>query len=174
MVFHRRRMVAPINSIKHYVHTSQGIIAAGTVGNIVLVDTVSVSAAGAASTDVEEGAIVKAVFIEWWILNDAVGDATTQFTISIEKLPTGNPLMTFTQSQNLGAYTNKKNVLYVTQGLINSPTSAGAVPIFRAWVLIPKGKQRFGLGDRIVTNISNIAGSTGLTRCGISTFKEYK
>ncbi len=173
MVRHRR-MVAPINSIKHYVHFSQSGIGAGIIQNNVIVDTVSVSAAGAASTDVEEGAVVKAVYIEFWIINAGAEGVTTQFTISIEKVPTGNPAMTFTQSQNLGAYPNKKNILYVTQGLIVSEHVAGAVPIVRAWYLIPKGKQRFGLGDRVVCNISNIAGSDALTRCGISTFKEYK
>ncbi len=166
-------MVAVINSIKHYVHFSQASIVAGAIQNNVIVDAVSVSAAGAASTDVEEGAVVKAVYIEFWIVNDG-SNATIQFTISIEKLPTGNPLMTFTQSQNMGAYPNKKNVLYTTQGLIGSENVMAPLPIVRAWYLIPKGKQRFGLGDRVVCNISNIAGATAIIRCGISTFKEYK
>ncbi len=173
MVRHRR-MLAVINSIKHYVHFSQAVIVSGVIQNNVLVDTVSVSAAGAASTDVEEGAVVKAVYVEFWILNDGAETVVTQFTLSIEKLPTGNPLMTFTQSQNMGAYPNKKNVLYVTQGLIGSRTVMAPLPVFRTWVLIPKGKQRFGLGDRVVCNISNISGAAGLTRCGISTYKEYK
>ncbi len=95
MVRHRK-MLAVINSIKHYVHFSQANIAAGLIQNNVMVDTVSVSAAGAASTDVEEGAVVKAVFVEFWILNDGAETVVTQFTLSIEKLPTGNPLMTFT------------------------------------------------------------------------------
>ncbi len=167
-------MVATINSIKHYVHFSQATIVAGAIQNNVIVDTVSVSAAGAASTDVEEGAVVKAVYIEFWISNDGDSSATIQFTISIEKLPTGNPLMTTTQSQNLGAYPNKKNILYTTQGIVGSEASGMPMPIVRAWYLIPKGKQRFGLGDRVVCNITNIAGATGITRCGISTFKEFK
>ncbi len=167
-------MAAVINSIKHYVHFSQATVVAGTVQNNVIVDTVSVSAAGAASTDVEEGAVVKAVYIEFWINNDGDTSATIQFTISIEKLPIGNPLMTFTQSQNLGAYPNKKNILYTTQGLVGSEASGQPILIVRAWYLIPKRKQRFGLGDRVVCNISNIAGATGLIRCGISTFKEFK
>ncbi len=169
-----RRMVAPINTIKHYVHNSQGNIVAGTVNNLVLIDTVSVAAAGAAATDVEEGAVVKAIYVEWWIVNDGAASLTTQFTLSVEKLPTGNPLMTFTQSQNMGSYPNKKNVLFTTQGIIGSATTQAPIPIIRNWVLIPKGKQRFGLGDRIVTNISNVAGADNLVRCGIATFKEYK
>ncbi len=167
-------MVAPINSIKHYVHHSLTSIAPGVINNVIGVDTVSVSAAGAASTDVEEGAVVKAVYIEHWIIQDGNTSTVTQFILSIEKLPTGNPLMTAGQSQALGAYPNKKNVLFTSQGLLGSEAASGPVPIVRTWFLIPKGKQRFGLGDRIVLNITNISGTANLLRCGITTFKEYK
>ncbi len=164
-------MVAPINSIKHYVGLPLATITAGNVQNNELVDA-QVAPASAAAEDVHEGSLVKAVFIEMWIVNDGASGLETQFTVALEKKPSDGPDMTFTNSQNLGAYPNKKNILYVTQGVL-APFLNGqsSVPIIRNWVLIPKGKQRFGLGDQLVLNMSAVG--QDIRRCGISTYKEY-
>jgi len=61
--------------------------------------------------------------------------------------------------------------LYTTQGL-TSEQNANAVPIIRQWFKIPKGKQRFGLGDQMVLNIS--AAQEGVENCGMFIFKEQK
>ncbi len=79
--------------------------------------------------------------------------------------------MTLAQSQNLGAYPNKKNILYTTQGILADANDGGpTIPLIRGWIKIPKGKQRMGLDDRIVVNITAVG---ALRLCGISTFKEY-
>ncbi len=164
-------MVAPINSIKHYVGLPIATITAANNQTNELIDA-KVAPASAAPEDVHEGSIIKAVFIEMWIVNDAASGIEAQFTVALEKKPSDGPDMTFTNSQNLGAYPNKKNILYVTQGLL-APFLDGqsSVPLLRQWILIPKGKQRFGLGDQLVLNMAAVG--QDIRRCGISTYKEY-
>ncbi len=162
-------MVPPINTVKHYVQTSIGVIATGVLESIPIVNAVVAPATGT-SADVKEGSVVKAVYIERWLSGNLL-DQTTQFTLTVEKKREQEPVMTFAQSQNLGAYPNKKNILYTTQGVVNSIQSgAPTVPVIRQFMLIPKGKQRFGLDDQLVVNIAAIV---SLVRCGVATFKEY-
>ena len=103
-----------------------------------------------------------------WI--SSTDTAIGSFTITIEKNAAGAANMTAAQSVALHAYPNKKNILYTTQGL-----SAGSVsnpqPVVRQWIKIPKGKQRFGLGDRLTINI--LATATNLQFCGQFIYKSY-
>ncbi len=167
-----RRMLAPINSNKHYVHLTNTAIASGANINIEHVDSV-VAPASANAKDVEEGSIVKAVHIEYWIIGNGTVTDTTQFALIVLKLPGGIPDMTYAETLNLGAYANKKNILFTSQGVINAfRDGTQAIPIIRNWVLIPKGKQRMGLGDRIVTVFA--ATGVAIRICGLATYKEYR
>ncbi len=120
--------------------------------------------------EVEEGSLVKAVFLEVWLSSDDT--LVTSFQVALEKVPAAAPAMTFTTGNSLGSYANKKNVLYVTRGLAPAETFGNPVPVLRGWFKIPKGKQRMGLGDKIVMNITAI--SNGINWCGFMTYKEYK
>jgi len=167
-----RRMLAPINSNKHYVHQPRITVTSGTLADIVPVDTV-VAPAAAQSNQVEEGSVVKAIYMELWFQSVGLTGTTNTFTAAIEKLPGNTPIMTFAQSLNLGAYPNKKNILYVTQGITGSVSDGSPMmPIYKGWIKIPKGKQRMGLDDRIVLNIS--ASVQDAQVCGIFTYKEYR
>ncbi len=165
-----RRMVAPINSIKHYVHIENASTATGAIRASEIVDAVSAPASGA-NKDVKEGSIIKAIFLEYWVKSEAAANTDTKFQMCYEKVPSGQVSVTFAQMNNMGAYPNKKNVLYFTQGVLGD-TQTGSVPIHRTWFLIPKGKQRFGLGDRIVVSLT--ATGTAVQNCGFTTFKEYQ
>ncbi len=121
--------------------------------------------------EVEEGSVVKAVFIERWIQSDGVETTRTQFNLTIEKVPAGQAPMTQVQSLNAGSYPNKKNILYMSQGILGGEGTQGAVPIIRNWFKIPKGKQRFGLGDRLFVNIAMLGQQA--EACGFATYKEY-
>ncbi len=121
------------------------------------------------ANDIRAGAVVKAVWCEMWISGDS-DTAQSTFNITVEKTSGAPTPMTFAQSVALTAYPNKKNILYTTQGLIGANES-NAVPILRQWIAIPKGKQRFGLGDQLIMNIASITGAT--RGCGIFIFKEY-
>ncbi len=162
-------MVAPINSVKHYVQTENQTVATGARLNVVLADG-AIAPAASTTADVKEGSLVKAVFIEQWVKSNATAGTDTKFQFALEKVPTGAGGLTFAEMNNLQAYDNKKNILYYSQGVIGDLTTQ-AIPIVRQWFLIPKGKQRFGLGDRLIFSIS----STGdeINTCGFATYKEY-
>ncbi len=164
-------MLAPINSIKHYVQHTDAVIASGAIVNDRIVDAV-VAPAAASPNQVTQGSVVKAVYIERWILGEGAAAVPSQFTLIVEKTVAGQTLMTFTESQNLSSYKNKKNILYTTQGIVGEASvGASTVPIIRTWVLIPKGKQRFGLEDELLCHIAFV---TSGRRCGIETYKEYR
>ncbi len=163
-------MKAPINSIKHYVQIENATIASAAVGASELIDAVSQNLVANVS-DVVEGSIIKAVFIEIWVKSNADAGADTKFQLIVEKIPQGNIAPTFAQMNNLMTYPNKKNVLLFSQGVIGDGTTQ-AIPVVRQWFKIPKSKQRFGLGDRFLVTVS----ATGfeINRCGFATYKEYK
>ncbi len=166
-------MVAPINSIKHYVAETNAVITNGTIRNEVLVDAVTVASAGSNSFDVEEGAIVKAIHLDFWVISEAATGITTQWNSILEKVPSNQDGATAAQLLNLGAYPNKKNILYSFQGNLSAGIDGiQALPHARGWFLIPKGKQRFGLGDRLMLSMVSTGQSCSI--CGMATYKEYK
>ncbi len=162
-------MAAPINAVKHYVHLANSTGVSAALLTFSVVDAV-VAPATALPASVKEGSIVKAVYCEIWVYGLGASGTDTQFFLCIEKLVGGSPVMTYAQSLQLGAYPNKKNILYSTQGVIGG-IDTNSIPVIKNWVLIPKGKQRFGLGDRLQINISTLGAS--MQRCAIFTFKEY-
>ncbi len=164
------RMLAPINSIKHYVQRDQASIAAAARDSILIVDATAQNAVTAVN-DVVEGSIVKAIFLEYWLHSEAAAGSEPKFQLVVEKVPAGQSAITFAQMNNLMSYPNKKNILFFSQGILGDQTTQ-SVPVVRQWFKIPKGKQRFGLGDQFVVSIS--ATSFTMVVCGFATYKEYK
>ncbi len=162
-----RGMKAPIHSIKHYLNHPKSTIATGTVGYVIAVNAIAKGAARASSADVEEGAVVKAVYMEYWLSNSAIDNAGTWCVL---KAPVGVGAPIAADMANLGSYVNKKNILESGQGLL--PSGGTVVPILRKWIAVPKGKQRMGLGDRFILAVHGIGGNTFL--CGLTTYKEYE
>ncbi len=160
-------MVKPtINSDKHVVQFSLGSISAGAVSTHVLIDAV---AAHANPDEVRIGSSVKAIYCEMWFRGGDTGSGSTYVAIICKHNDvSGSP--STTDMGTLHDYTNKKNVLYTSQGLINDDASI-ATPVLKFWLKIPKGKQRFGLGDSLKLHVF---AQTGITdRCGLFIFKEY-
>ncbi len=168
----RRRMLAPITSMKHYTHKSNAVITDAAVVNITVVDA-QVAPASSNALDVEEGSIVKAIHLEYWLLSNGATGSDCQFTVIVEKVPSNLAAVTAAQIVNLGAYTNKKNILFTSQGVIGAGVDGqGALPVINMWLLIPKGKQRMGLGDRIVVSFLPIGENVNI--CGLATYKEFR
>ncbi len=117
--------------------------------------------------EVAEGAIVKAVFIEMWVRSGTAVEGAVLLTFS-KNPDLGTPA--FADTIALDAWTNKKNVFYHTQGLTNDE-NADAIPFIRQWFKIPKGKQRMGLGDRLI--LTTTAQAIDADICGFATYKEY-
>ncbi len=160
----------PITSIKHYVQFTNQTVAANIIVNRELIQSVPQTAV-ANQSDVVEGSVVNAVFLEFWLLGQGATGVDTQFNAAIYKNPSDRALMTAGEITNLMAYTNKKNVLYFTQGVIGDKFT-NSIPVFRGWIKIPKGKQRFGLGDEFIFAFESIGEACQL--CGFATYKEFK
>ncbi len=159
-----------IKSKKHIFQISQS-----TVGQALVVSTVIADAEEATSTTpqgIEEGAIVKACYVEFWVSQDSAS-IVGSYTVILTKVTTGNALPSTTNVAALHDYQNKKNILFTAQGLL-TPNDGGQVPVLRGWYKIPKGKQRFGLNDRLVITIrNNNATSIDINFCGLAIYKEY-
>ena len=92
---------------------------------------------------------------------------------AFEKISSGGPLMTQPDTVTLNDYPNKKNILKTSQGVIGD-ANTNTTPVFREWIAIPKGKQRMGLGDRLMLNVSCLAeAANDLEICGMFIYKEY-
>ncbi len=155
-----------IHSEKHYVQITRSTVA--TVARNVE-DIIKAVAVPTAVDEVKEGAIVKAVFFELWVLNDG---SDGSHVVVISKNPISDAGPTFTNMNALGTYVNKKNIFFTHQGLDPNDGITGPMNVIRGWIKIPKSKQRFGLGDRLFLTVSN-SSLQGLNYCGFATYKEY-
>ncbi len=162
----RGRMLAPIHSIKHYVHRTSLSVVSGTNANVILVDAIAKGAARSNAFDVEEGAVVKAVYIELWLS----GLLDNQATWVLCKRPANVAAPTVAEMANLGSYANKKNILLAGQGM--PPSGGNQLAMFKGWYAIPKGKQRFGLEDILTVTVNSTGGDIQI--CGLVTYKEYE
>ncbi len=157
-----------IHSVKHPVQIALGAVSTGARENIQIATVVQAPDANLA-TEVPEGTVIKAVFAEMWLLNDGVDGSQI---VILEKVQNGDTGANFTEMAALFTYTNKKNIFFTHQGLSGNDGVGNPIPVIRQWVKIPKSKQRFGVGDRLVMTIANISASD-LNRCGQFTYKGY-
>ena len=155
-----------IHSQKHYVQLTRGTVA--TVSSTVL-DLVLTVASPTAVDEVEEGASVKAIYIELWLLNSANDGSDT---VVVVKTPIGSVGPAYANMVALGTFLNKKNILFTHQGLSSNNGVGNPIQVLGGWIKIPKSKQRFGLGDKLHLSIANQGPST-LEFCGFATYKEY-
>ncbi len=158
-------MRAIVHSKKHYVQKSLATVTAGTASAIIIVQPVTEPSSN--EVEVEEGATIKAVYAEMWV---KAGDTAGGSTLVTLVKTTDGQTPTFADMVALDAYNNKKNVLYHTQG-ITPRQEANPVAFVRQYFKIPKGKQRFGQGDRLYLVVS--AQALDNIICGFFTYKEY-
>ncbi len=159
-----------IKSKKHIVQISQATVAQGVALNTPLIQ--AAEGTSTTPTGVEEGAIVKACYVEFWVSQDSAS-IVGSYTVVLAKDPGGNAGLNTTQMAALHDYDNKKNILFTAQGLL-TPNDGGQIPVLRGWYKIPKGKQRFGLGDVLRLSIrNNNATAIDINLCGLAIYKEY-
>jgi len=155
-----------INSEKHVVQHSLGTIASGSITNLSIAFAKAAPVA-AVPQDCREGCVIKAVYVEMWIASDDPDMGTA--IVTLERVPGGASPMTAAQSAALDSYANKKNIFHTQMGLIPNDESYPMATV-KGWFKIPKGKQRFGISDRLILNIH--AQSNGVEFCGVMIFKE--
>ncbi len=163
-------MRAPIHSKKHIVQISQGTVGQALHFNAVLVD--SEETPSTVPSVIEEGAIVKACYVELWLSQDSASTVGS-YTVVLYKDPGSSNSLNAADGLALHDYSNKKNILFTAQGLL-TPNDGGQVPVLRQWYKIPKGKQRFGLGDRLMLYMrNNNLTAIDQNHCGLAIYKEY-
>ncbi len=161
-------MVRPmVHSTKHYVQVSIAQITAGAVLSTNLVKSVTVGAKNTPD-EVEEGNSIKACYLEMWVRAAATTGSSGQ--LALYKVPGSGTNATAAEMAQIHDYDNKKNIIEFHQGLFNEQ-DVQAISVYRGWYKIPKSKQRFGLGDRLVLTIAPIAVDVHV--CGFATYKEY-
>ncbi len=157
-----------IHSTKHYVQMSLTTAATATVVDTELVLGVPIANKNLVF-EVEEGASVKAIYIELWLEGATINQF---FTVILAKYPSGIGAASLAEMAALGNWDNKKNILYTTQGLASNDGVSGPIPVMRQWFKIPKGKQRMGINDRIRIQVAS-RGDDDIKFCGFATYKEY-
>ncbi len=157
-----------VHSKKHYFQKSLSSVTNGAIINELLIQAKESNAT--LPEDVEQGAIVKAVYCEFWLQNAST--SVGSFVAGVYKQPGTGAVMSAANAIALHDWDNKNNLLYVTQGL--SPENDTALmPVIKFWVKIPKGKQRFGLGDKFRFFIRNLNATDDINYCGFAVYKEY-
>ncbi len=160
-------MRPPIHSKKHYFQTTLSTVTNGAITNQILVES---KEAPTAVNDVVEGALVKAIFVEYWLLQ--ASNSIGSFTAGLYKNTAGASTLSTGEAAALGDFKGKKDILFVTQGLAPA-NSTFQLNLCRTWFKIPKGKQRMGLGDKIQFFIRNNNATDDINFCGFATYKEY-
>ncbi len=160
-----------INTRKHINQLSQGTVAQSAAVTFIIASAIEGS--GTTPSHVNEGAVVKACYVEYWVSQDSAS-VVGSYTVILEKVPGAGTQVTAAEMAALHDYDNKKNIFFTAQGLL-TPNDGGQVPVLRGWYKIPKGKQRFGLGDILsVTIRNNNATAIDINFCGVAIYKEYK
>ncbi len=151
---------------KHVFQVSLFSVASGAITGLVpCAAKQTVTAANAAH--IREGSTVSAIYVEMWLTSDDTAAGTA--IVTLEKREGAQPQMTTTESAALDAYDNKKNVLHTFMGLLG-PNTQYPMAVIKGWIKIPKGKQRFGIEDKLVLNIHGQ--SNGVSGCGFFIYKE--
>ncbi len=161
-------MRAPIHSIKHYRQITRSTVLTVAKNTESLAIAVNPTVANL-EDEVQEGSVVKAVYVELWLLNSSNDGSDVVVLVKNAQNEDG---LTFAQMNSLFTYDGKKNILFTHQGLSSNNGVGNPVVVMRGWYKIPKSKQRFGLGDRLNLVIANNGPST-LEYCGFATYKEY-
>ncbi len=162
-------MKSPINAVKHYVQFTQFTVASAAVQELLLVDSAVLQSVNTAP-EVREGAVVKAIFVELWLLTDS--STVGSFVVIVEKAVAQQSIPILSDMTGLHTYENKKNILFTSQGILAGEPQGSPTPVLRQWIKIPKGKQRMGLNDQIRISIAAI-GADALQGCSFATYKEY-
>ncbi len=155
-----------VHTQKHIVQSSLFVNTAGTKNERTLIEAVAV-ADKTGSHEVEQGSTISAIYLEYWCKTNDSSEGT-EIAI-VEKTSGSDNSVTGTEIANLDSYSNKKNVLHTFMGLTN-PATGVSMPIIRQWLKIPKSKQRFGLGDKLIITWFSQTGT--LQTCGFALYKE--
>ncbi len=159
-----------INSIKN---VSNAVTAAPAATNtFVLIAKAVNTPLSTVTTDVSQGCLIKAIWIELWVRaseEDAVG-LSTFFDGYIWKNPGAN--LTAPGPASVGSSNEKKFVFKQWKGLIGAGTQGFPAYFWKGWLKIPKIYQRMGTDD-LLQFVFRSEGTASLT-CTNFIYKWYR
>ncbi len=153
-----------INYQKHILQIQPDTVTSLT-NKIINIASVESAPADSNPSTVSIGTKIIAVFIELWLLSNSTTVSSGQAVLI---KGAGGDEIEYLEQLDLHNYQQKKNVLHITQGLVGEFNS-NPTPFFRGWYKIPKGKQRFGQGDKLYLAIADFG--TDVQFCGVVVYK---
>ncbi len=166
----RRTPRIPVNSIKNQPNSFAG--APVDTNTFVLIAKGVNTPLSTVATDVSQGCIIKAVWMELWIRaseEDVVG-LTTGVDAYIWKNPGAN--LTAPNPGSVGTSNEKKFVFKSFKGLVGAGTQGFPAYSWRGWIRIPKIYQRVGTDD-LLQLVFRFTGTAGLV-CTNFIYKWYR
>ncbi len=161
-----------INTVKHYVQYTNAALSSGIINTNIIAEGVINTALPVNTHDIKEGSNLYRVYLELWLKGTGSSDGDTQFNLAVYRNPSGDHTMIAADLNNLMAYSNKKNIMFASQGVLSGAGAGQSVAIIRQWIKIPKGKRRFGPDDTLEYAIMTTG--TGMQRCGLAVYKEFQ
>ncbi len=138
----RRRMVAPINSIKNVMNFGGSL--APTPTNITVAKAVT-SPSPTVDTDVSHGCIIKAIYISFDVCGLGGTGVLNNATMYLMKNPGANLTPPAPESQ--GTSNEKKFIIKSWRAMIMRNQDGNVPYHWEGWIKIPKRYQRMGTDD---------------------------
>ncbi len=159
-----------INSIKNNPNSFAG--GAAGANTFVLIAKAVNTPLPTVSTDVSQGCIIKAVWVELWVRasEEDVVALTTGIDAYIWKNPGAN--LTAPAPGSVGTSNEKKFVFKQWKGLIGAGTQGFPAYFWKGWLRIPKIYQRMGTDD-LLQLVFNPTGTAALV-CTNFIYKWYR
>ncbi len=155
-----------VNSIKNMANTTFALT--NTIGGLDFALAVD-SPTLAVTKEVKRGCLIKAVFIEFWVVGKLADGVLNSFNWYIIKNPAGS--LTRPTPGLEGVSDEKRYIFLSGKGLLSS-NNGGFVYSFKRWVKIPKRYQRMGSDDRLSILMQSQTAAAGNV-CIQATYKWY-
>ncbi len=174
----------PIDSRKHIIDT-QGIVTASTSEAITIAQGLDSADISVNANQCESGSTVTSFFlsvfyliegnitasnvpvINWYIIYDRAGrlhnNGSPTFGVGTRDLPIAGAT---------GLSPNRNQILHEEKGLTTSVSDGSTPMVFKGVIKIPRGKQRMGVGDKIL--LVHSAGTEPMNFCFKAIYKDYR
>ncbi len=170
MPFRRRTSgKSPINSRKN-IHQDVAIILAGVNAGFTLADAEETMPALADTNGVTVGSHINQIYLEIWLMGNAVAGVNSPVTWYIMK-NIGNDL-TPPAPDAAGASVNKRHIFAMGKGLMGSQANGQAGYLIRGWFKVPRTMRRMGFDDTFIVQIQN-GTANDLNVCRMAIYKWY-
>ncbi len=163
-----RSSLIKINTLKHVVDLQGGLIV-NTQAEEILVDATDAPVAATNPQEIENTSSINAVFLNVQVAATSTA-ALANVYMYVAKNPGNN--LTMPNANAVGKSDNRRHVLH--QEMIMTEKNTTAIPrtLFKGVIKIPRGKQRFGVDDRL--SIFLLSPGTTYDYCIQCIYKEIK